>query len=110
MPVDVVDRERLLEEQDAELLELAADLQREVARVALVRVDEHVDVVADLVADRAQRRDVVLDVEADLDLEGFEALVDERAGLRGRLLGRRPSTRSSSTAERGRGTRPPSSW
>ena len=82
MPFDVVGRKRLLVEEDAELLELAPDLEREVPRVALVGVDQHVDVVADLVADRVQRLDVVGNVEADLDLEGVEAVVDERAGLR----------------------------
>ena len=61
---DVVDRQRLLEEEDVELLQHAADLQREVARVALVRVDQDVDAGADVLADRAQRGDVVVDVEA----------------------------------------------
>ena len=48
------------------------------ARV-LVRVDEHVDLVADVLADRAQGCDVVLDVQADLHLERPEALVKEIA-------------------------------
>ena len=57
VPVDVVDRQRLLEEEDVELLELAADLQREVARVALVGVDQDVDVGADVArGSRAARR------------------------------------------------------
>ena len=84
---DVVHVDRLLDELDADVLEAPQRVDRLEHRPRLVGVDAHGDVVGDLVADRPRDPQVVLELEADLDVDRFEPPRGALGGLRAGGLG-----------------------
>jgi len=64
---------RLLYKLDAHVLEAPEGFNRFEHRPGLVRVDPHGDAVTYLVLDRGRQRQVVVEIETDLDVDGLEA-------------------------------------
>jgi hypothetical protein len=79
--------DRLLDELDADVLEAPQRITGLEDGPRLVGIDSHGNAVANLVLDRASQRDVVVEVEPDLDVDGAEPLRGALGGLATRRLG-----------------------
>ena len=87
--VKVPPGQALLHRVDVQLLKRGQDLQRRLHVVALIGVHAQTDVFAHSLTDEGQGAQVILRVDADLDLEDAEALLKDKALGRGLHLLRR---------------------